>query len=77
MPPRAAADRLRALGCTHGMDAYDIYLALEADRSTLYSPTVASKSPRAPRRWPVLSQTTDVPSAYTVEVEIARPERAI
>ena len=28
------------------MDAYDRYLALEADRSTLYPPTVPSKSPR-------------------------------
>ena len=28
------------------MDAYDRSLALEADRSTLYPPTVASKSPR-------------------------------
>ena len=43
-PLRAAADRPRAPGTVHGMDAYDRYLALEADRSTLYPPTVPSKS---------------------------------
>ena len=39
------------------MDAYDRWLALEADRSTLYPPTVPSKSPRRCR-------LSDVPSAY-------------
>ena len=53
------------------MDAYDIYLALEADWSTLYPPTEhrALKVTSA-----VLSQTS---RQRTVEVEIARPERAI
>ena len=71
-PLRAAADRPRAPGTVHGMDAYDRYLALEADRSTLYPPTVPSKSPRR------LSQDSDIARQRTVEViEIARPERAI
>ena len=38
------------------MDAYDRYLALEADRSTLYSPTVPSSH--------LGGALSDVPSAY-------------